>query len=1030
MVNWRADPSYVVEPAIKQVNDKMQFLEDKANRFLADTKTSLQQMAETVQLDDLNENLENIQIDSAGIGTNITIPQMPEQLPQLGTDNNLDAPQISYTPVPDPIPLPENNFQLEAPLVPNLGTLIPPTLVPPVPINLEHLPIPNAPNPVDLPMLENIGMDLVSAPAPIDVPRLPETIEAPNFAPEMNALDPELAQLPDLPSFSLPNTPIAPTANSLNFTEHNFEFGEIQPIPTGDFNFNEPALVTFNDVAKPTLNKSYEKPVRPNIQFDTMDVQAPDIIFDDLPVLREVDLPTFEFQPIAEFDKEAPDVVQVEQALGEFQEKIRFDSDQLLEKSKASFNTQFDEEGRVLKAQYNRLSDWVEGKDTPWSYIYRKIEDLLYAGVTDREHKTTERAVQQIRDEWSARGFSAPQGALDKRIDATREEGRMRIAEANRSIATDSFNKQLDEVRFLIEKGLQLEALLYQRFTDQRNYEFEIFKYRMESYWNIFNAVTNLFNAQNEAFKVYFEVYRLEVEHQFKEIEAFRAELDAKRSVIEINQQEIQVYQTKLQALNTRVEVYNSQLRAVAQKNDVFKSQIDLYRTELEGVSNEIDLDKLQVQMYQSEMDAEKTKFSVNEMLLQNHSMRIQAYAAKNDVLIKNQSTNIDVAKLRLDKYQAQISQEKARIDYQLAESQNATNHFMQTVEMYKIGVQNRMAEVDYSAKIADITSRTNISNIELTGRYVDINSRIALANVDAQSKVMETTSKIQLANLDAQSRHAELVTRVQTSNVDAEVKVREANSRIQSANADLMSKNADIKAKVALSNAEMQSKHQDMVSRTAMTNLEVQSRVAVSEAELAGRYAEINARGNISAAETQLKWSDLVTRYSIANLDTKFKQSELTTRVAMANQEMVTKNNEGNIRIATSQADLKSRFADMQARTQIANLDMRSKYIDLISRTNIAQIDSETRIAETNARLAMARADLLMKKYDFNMTKGLEKNKLAVEIAKSMGTINAQLAAGAMSAIHVSAGISASGSVGISSSTNESESESHNYSY
>ena len=61
-----------------------------------------------------------------------------------------------------------------------------------------------------------------------------------------------------------------------------------------------------------------------------------------------------------------------------------------------------------------------------------------------------------------------------------------------------------------------------------------------------------------------------------------------------------------------------------------------------------------------------------------------------------------------------------------------------------------------------------------------------------------------------------------------------------------------------------------------------------------------------------------------------------------------------------------------------------------------------------------------------------IKKAELAAESMKGIAQFNTQLAAGAMSAMHVSASISGSGSSSLSYSASESESksESHNYSY
>lgn len=96
----------------------------------------------------------------------------------------------------------------------------------------------------------------------------------------------------------------------------------------------------------------------------------------------------------------------------------------------------------------------------------------------------------------------------------------------------------------------------------------------------------------------------------------------------------------------------------------------------------------------------------------------------------------------------------------------------------------------------------------------------------------------------------------------------------------------------------------------------------------------------------------------------------------------------------------------------QVAGLETQSKWTDMQTRTNIAH------------------SEMQMKQYEALMKNAQTKAQIALEQAKSVGQFSAQLAAGAMSAGHISASISASGSASNSVSKSESTSTSHNYSY
>lgn len=97
-----------------------------------------------------------------------------------------------------------------------------------------------------------------------------------------------------------------------------------------------------------------------------------------------------------------------------------------------------------------------------------------------------------------------------------------------------------------------------------------------------------------------------------------------------------------------------------------------------------------------------------------------------------------------------------------------------------------------------------------------------------------------------------------------------------------------------------------------------------------------------------------------------------------------------------------------------------------------VSQAEMQSRYADMNTRTNIAYAEMQLKEYEAKMQKAIQEANIALESAKAMGQYTAQLAAGAMSAAHVSASISGSGSASTSSSRSKSESfsESHNYNY
>lgn len=96
----------------------------------------------------------------------------------------------------------------------------------------------------------------------------------------------------------------------------------------------------------------------------------------------------------------------------------------------------------------------------------------------------------------------------------------------------------------------------------------------------------------------------------------------------------------------------------------------------------------------------------------------------------------------------------------------------------------------------------------------------------------------------------------------------------------------------------------------------------------------------------------------------------------------------------------------------------------------SVADAEMQSRFADMNTRTNIAFAEMQISEYQAKMQKAVQEAQVALEAAKAVGQYTAQLAAGAMSAAHVSASISGSGSASSSESKSNSTSTSHNYNY
>ena len=101
-------------------------------------------------------------------------------------------------------------------------------------------------------------------------------------------------------------------------------------------------------------------------------------------------------------------------------------------------------------------------------------------------------------------------------------------------------------------------------------------------------------------------------------------------------------------------------------------------------------------------------------------------------------------------------------------------------------------------------------------------------------------------------------------------------------------------------------------------------------------------------------------------------------------------------------------------------------------SQASISETEMQSRFADMNTRTNIAFSEMQMGAYTANINKAYQQAQIALEASKSMGQFASQLAAGAMSALHVSASVSGQGSQSETYQRSESNNTqtSHNYSY
>ena len=131
---------------------------------------------------------------------------------------------------------------------------------------------------------------------------------------------------------------------------------------------------------------------------------------------------------------------------------------------------------------------------------------------------------------------------------------------------------------------------------------------------------------------------------------------------------------------------------------------------------------------------------------------------------------------------------------------------------------------------------------------------------------------------------------------------------------------------------------------------------------------------------------------------------------------------------VGAYKAQMDAGLAQLQQQTEVFRSKVAAWQAE--AQLNVSANEVQMRFADMATRSNIAYAEMFISRYQANIQKAVQQAQIALEAAKAMGQYSAQLAAGAMSAIHVSAGISGSGSQSESFSISNSTSTTHNYTY
>lgn len=565
------------------------------------------------------------------------------------------------------------------------------------------------------------------------------------------SLGKELYQLAEQELQSLAAVYIQPITFNADF-DFNGQLTPFQRPPTPDidwsqFGFRDPGQVvapptfTPNDISldpepdqsnldaptiafAPTPNvPTITEPVQPAPAAAIVVPDAPDYTLPSMPDLYALTLPVAPVLDIPTFAGERPSFIEPPLDLT-FQYTPGTYASALLDK---------------LKAQVSSMLDGGTG-------LPPAIEQALFDRGRSRITIETERTIDGVYDEISARGFTEPNGILNARVRKAKQDAQDKVSELNRDLTIQYHQEQLQNLRFAVTQGIALEGVTIGLFNAEQQLAFQAAQYTRETTIALFNARIQVFNAELAAFQTDAQVFATLIQAEQAKVELYRAEIEAQQAIGQVNQQLVSIYSAQVQTVAVMADFYRAQIAGVQAKVDANRGIIENFRASVDAYTARWQGYTAQVQGYAASTEVQNVKAGVYRTLVDAYGSRVTAWNVQQTAKFETERLRIADNGQRIDSWKALLEQNQARLETERARLVAVASSADAMVRLYaartgleqaasaatdrtfELGMERAKAQVDVELKSAEIRIQ---ENTQLLSLMVDI--RKTLAQVAAQ---------------------------------------------------------------------------------------------------------------------------------------------------------------------------------------------------------------------------------------------------------------------------------------------------------
>lgn len=282
-----------------------------------------------------------------------------------------------------------------------------------------------------------------------------------------------------------------------------------------------------------------------------------------------------------------------------------------------------------------------------------EVEDALFERAREREVELGEREVDQIQNEWAARGHRYPAGPMHRRVDLVRKEVSYKVSQLNREQFIEHWRIHIEQLRQALTTALAAEDVLLRVFSQAEELRFQAAQFRLQMAIQIFNAFVSKYQADASLFQVQAQVYRDRIQAEMAKLEAFNAQLRGQQLIGELNMQDVQIFAERLRALQVNVEVYKARIEAFVAQHEALRTQVSLYRSQLENNLQLVNVYEAETRAFAEMVRAQTAKEERFQTKAAIYGRQIEAWRTLYQGLMEQYNAQLELQRLKRDIYAA-----------------------------------------------------------------------------------------------------------------------------------------------------------------------------------------------------------------------------------------------------------------------------------------------------------------------------------------------------------------------------------------